>query len=194
MNDWQDGRVPRHLRVHLNARLQPKHRHRLEDLLQAALLQRAPGFGVDGGGTLLSADGEPLSCDIEVDAEAGDTPTADAVAAAIEVLNSHGAPRGSYAVPDDGERLAIGTTDGLGLYLNGTDLPGHFYAASNPDELISLLSGRLRSEGSVVSYWQGPTETALYLYGPSASRMRELISDVLATHPLAQRSRLVPIT
>jgi hypothetical protein len=43
-------------------------------------------------------------------------------------------------------------------------------------ELIDLLSDRLGSEGSVVSYWQGPTETALYLYGPSASRMSERIS------------------
>jgi hypothetical protein len=45
-----------------------------------------------------------------------------------------------------------------------------------------------------MSWWRGATETALYLYGPSADAMRERIADVLATYPLAQRSRLVAIT
>lgn len=183
-----------HLRVHLNARLQPVHRHRVEDLLQVTLQQRAPGFHVDGGGTLLSKDGEPLACDIEAEAEDQHASPAEAVAATIELLTAHGAPRGSYAVLDHGERVAFGSTDGLGLYLNGTDLPADVYATSTPDELTSLLSDRLRHEGSIVSYWQGPAETALYIYGPSASCMSELISDVLATYPLAQHSRLVAIT
>jgi hypothetical protein len=115
-----------------------------------------------------------------------DTSAADVVTVAVEVLNSYGAPRGSYAALDEGERFAFGSTDGLGLYLNGTDLPAEVYATSSPDELIGLLSDRLRNEGSIVSYWRDPAETALYLYGPSASRMSELISDVLAT-PLRNR-------
>jgi hypothetical protein len=43
------------------------------------------------------------------------------------------------------------------------------------------------------SWWKGPRETALYLYGPSAARMAELIADVLARFPLAQRCRVVPL-
>jgi hypothetical protein len=43
------------------------------------------------------------------------------------------------------------------------------------------------------SWWQGPRETALYLYGPSAAHMAELIADVLAVFPLAQRCRVVPL-
>jgi hypothetical protein len=78
--------------------------------------------------------------------------------------------------------------------LNGTDLSDEVYATSSPDELIALLNAQLGDEGGVISHWQGATETVLYLYGPSADRMRELIADVLATHPLALRSRLVAIT
>jgi hypothetical protein len=184
--------VQNHLRVHLNARLQPTHRHSLEDALQEALHERAPGWQVDGGGTLLSKAGEPLSCDIEV--EATHAPRGDVLAVAVEIMNAHGAPRGSYAIFDDGEPVALGTTDGLGLYLNGTDLPAAVYANSSADELIDLLAERLGSDGAIMSYWQGPTETALYLYGPSADVMRERISSVLAMYPLAHDCRLVTIT
>jgi hypothetical protein len=168
------------------------HRHSLEDALQEVLDERAPGWLVDGGGTLLSKAGEPLSCDIEV--EAADSPRGDVLAVAVEVMNAHGAPRGSYAIFDDGEPVALGTTDGLGLYLNGTDLPDEVYATSSANELIELLTDRLGGDGSIMSYWQGPTETALYLYGPSAQVMRERISDVLTMYPLARDSRLVAIT
>jgi hypothetical protein len=65
----EDGQLPHHLRLHLNARLQPAHRHELEVALGDTLLTRAPGWTVDGGGTLLSKVGEPLSCDIELEAE-----------------------------------------------------------------------------------------------------------------------------
>jgi hypothetical protein len=168
------------------------HRHSLEDALQEALGERAPGWQVDGGGTLVSKAGEPLSCDIEV--EGAGAPRGDVLAVAVEIMNAHGAPRGSYAIFDDGEPVALGTTDGLGLYLNGTSLPPEVYATSSADELVDLLTDRLGDDGAIVSYWEGPTETALYLYGPSAEVMRERISDVLAMYPLARDSRLVTIT
>ena len=43
------------------------------------------------------------------------------------------------------------------------------------------------------SHWEGPRETAVYLYGSSAGRMGELIGDVLARFPLAQRCQVVPL-
>lgn len=43
------------------------------------------------------------------------------------------------------------------------------------------------------SYRQGPRETALYLYGPSASRIADLIASVLHRFPLAQRCRAVTL-
>lgn len=160
--------------------------------MQHVLDKTAPGWQVDGGGTLLSAAGEPLSCDIEVD---GEQASPDGVISAMaSFLDSVGVPRGSYAVLDDHDRVAFGVTDGLGLYLNGTDLPGEVYRTCDSNELIDLLEDALGDHGKLESWWEGPAETALYLYGPSASQMRELISGVLASYPLAQRSRLVAIT
>ncbi len=167
------------------------HRHDLEDSLQVVLDKLHPGTEIDGGGTALGADGEPLSCDIEV--EVADSPDR-VVGTVVEFLNSVGAPRGSYTTVDGGDPVPFGVTEGLGLYLNGTELPTEVYENADPNELIDSIDRSLGEEGDYVSYWQGPTETALYLYGPSADRMRQLIAGVIAATPLAQRSRLVPLT
>jgi hypothetical protein len=168
------------------------HRDQLEDGLKTVLEREAPDVHIVGGGTAVSDLGEPLSCDIEL--ASGDFPPADAVTAVIDFLEFVGAPRGSSIVVNGDEPVGFGRTEGLGLYLNGTDLPDEVYETSSPDELINLITERLGTDGDIHSYWQGPTETALYLYGASASLMSERIADVLATYPLAQRSRLVPIT
>ena len=60
--------------------------------------------------------------------------------------------------------------------------------------LSAAWTASLAGAGELYSYWEGPTETALYYYGPSASRIRELIGDVLSTHPLAQLSRVEQLT
>jgi hypothetical protein len=52
----------------------------------------------------------------------------------------------------------------------------------------------LRDAGEMFSYGEGPTETALYYYGASAAVMRERMAAVLASHPLAQRCRVVALT
>jgi hypothetical protein len=179
------------LYVTLNARLRPLDRgDRYEDPLMEVLEERAPGSEVTGGGTLMGSDGEPQNCDIDLELE-GDP--ASGLALVIGTLESLGAPKGSTARMGDDE-VCFGRTEGLGLYLNGTDLPDEVYATSDINELIERLHECLGEEGGMQSYWEGPTETALYLYGPSGARMRELIADLLATHPLAARSRLVPLT
>jgi hypothetical protein len=113
-------------------------------------------------------------------------------AAVISALESFGAPKGSKAGLDGEETVPFGVTEGLGVYLNGTELPDEVYETNDVNELIGQLLDRLGGEGELQSWYEGPSETALYLYGPSADRMRDLIGDVLATHPLAARSRLVP--
>ena len=47
--------------------------------------------------------------------------------------------------------------------------------------------------GSVHSHWQGPTETALYVYGRKASEMRAALQPFLDSYPLCHRARVVPI-
>ena len=179
------------LYITLNARLRPLDRgDRYEDPLQEVLDAEAPGSHISGGGTLLTAEREPALCDIDIDVE-GDAQKA--LELVIRALESAGAPKGCVARVDDGEPVAFGSTEGLALYLNGTDLPDEVYATSDINDLIAALHSSLDGAGHMQSYWQGPTETAVYLYGPSAARMTELITGVLDTYPLAQRCRVVPL-
>jgi hypothetical protein len=186
-----DQRMATFLSVRLNARLRPLDRgERYEDPLQGVLDARAPGSQVTGGGTMLGRDGEPAWSDIDVDLQ-GDPDRG--LALVIDTLQGFGAPKGSTARLAGGSAVPFGSTEGLGVYLNGTDLPGEVYASSDVNELIGQLLDRLGDQGAMQSYWQGQRETALYLYGPSADRMRGLIREVLDAHPLAERSRLVDL-
>jgi hypothetical protein len=45
----------------------------------------------------------------------------------------------------------------------------------------------------VVSHWQGPRETALYLYGQSADAMLARIRPFLDIYPLCQKARIVKL-
>ncbi|HEY0696853.1 MAG TPA: hypothetical protein VGD43_03480 [Micromonospora sp.] len=178
--------------IHLNARLRPLDRgDHYEDPLLEALEQRAPGSDVVGGGTLLSGEGEPASADIELDLT-GDVEAG--VALVVDTLEAAGAPQGSTVRVGDADPVPFGASEGLGLYLNGTDLPAEVYATNDVNDLIAQLLDALGDAGGMQSWWHGPRELALYLYGPSSDRMRELIAPVLASHPLAERSRLVPLT
>jgi hypothetical protein len=89
--------------------------------------------------------------------------------------------------------VPFGVTEGLAVYLNGTDLSREVYASSDVNDLIAALLERLGTDGDMQSYWEGPRETALYLYGASAARMDDLTASVLARFPLAQRCRIVPL-
>ncbi len=179
--------------VTLNARLRPLDRgDRFEDPLIERLKTKVRKLSVTGGGTLMEANGEPSKCDIDL-AFKGD---ADETCALItRALDSLGAPIGSTAlIRGKDKAVTFGTTEGVGVYLNGTELPDEVYQTNDVNELIARLGGSLGDAGEMYSYWEGPAETALYFYGPSAERMRQRMSEVLRTHPLAQRSRIVSLT
>ena len=42
----------------------------------------------------------------------------------------------------------------------------------------------------MLSYWQGPTETAFYLYGNSFAEMKAKISTFIASYPLCSNCRI----
>jgi hypothetical protein len=175
----------------LNARLRALDRgDRYEDPLQEALEAAAFVCEFTGAGTLLSADREPVCSDFDLDVD-GDV--AAIVRLVIATLEAAGAPKGSRLRVDDEESLSFGVTEGLAIYLNGTDLPDEVYATADVDELVTAVVAGLGPAGGLQSYWQGPRETALYLYGPSVDVMRDLTVAVLERFPLAQRCRVVPL-
>ncbi len=179
------------LEVRINARLQPVHRgDRFEDPLAFLLERSFPGSAVTGGGTLVSGEGEPLSCAIEAHVVGDRTAIEGAV---VELLEAQGAPRGSSLAIDHGDARIFGSTDGLALYLDGTGLPPEVYAVNDVNELLDRIHIALAETGALQSFWEGPTDTALYLYGPSVAAMGEALADLLATHPLTVGHRLVAL-
>ena len=67
------------------------------------------------------------------------------------------------------------------------------YKTSDVNHVYEEFGRLLGEAGSVQSYWEGPTETSLYLYGPSYDTMLARIQDFLDSYPLCQRARLEKI-
>ena len=175
--------------LHLNARLQPVHRHTLEDVL-AEMLERR-GFGtVEGGGTAMSPSGEVCSCDIEVYLKYGTERALDALVQAAEYLE---APKGSRLLykGTDGQRYErpLGSLEGLAVYLNGTELPDEVYQDCDVNDVIAQAEQRLGDAGCLMSWWEGPRDTALYFYGASCAAMLDALRPLLDEHPLCRKCR-----
>lgn len=177
----------------LNARVMPIDRgERYEDPLQEALEEN--GFAaVTGGGTMQSENGEIDFCGIDLDlfdVEQG-------VPFICQFLSELGAPQGSkLQYTQDGEQVEVpfGFLEGLAVYFNGTDLPDEVYEQCDINEVYDEFNRLLGERGDIQGYWQGPTETALYLYGYSAEEMRELLADYMANYPLCEKARIEVIT
>lgn len=117
-----------------------------------------------------------------------------AATAPSDTLNDLGAPRGSrLLVEATGRQIPFGMTEGLAVYLNGTDLPDEVYRDCDSNYVHSELNRLLDREGRVLSWWEGPTETAFYLYGSSFLSMRSRLDGFLWTYPLCQRCRIEQI-
>lgn len=175
----------------LNARAQPLDRgdlyeDPLDDVLQAKKLGQ-----VTGGGTQLTETGEIAFCDVEIVlAQASD----GALDEVRKCLEAQGAPKGSSLMIEDREdEIAFGVNEGLAVYLNGTDLPDEVYADCDVNHIYSEFDRLLGAAGKVHSYWNGPTETALYLYGPSHDAMVDSIKPFVESYPLCQKARLEKI-
>lgn len=175
----------------LNARLQPMHRGEFfEDPLDVELKKSQLGE-VSGGGTLQTPGGEIEYCDIEI--ELSRDPSA-AERLVISTLEALGAPKGSKLhVEGKDRKVPFGTSEGLAVYLNGTDLPDEVYKECDSNFVYSEFDHLLEGEGRVLSYWQGPTETAFYAYGRSFETMHHRLAEFLATYPLCQRCRVVQV-
>ena len=174
--------------VRLNDRAQPMDRgERYEDPLQELLAKN--GWGeVSGGGSQLSEDGEIVFCELELLLS---EITPDTLRAIADKLDSLGAPVGSRILSEP--ELSLGSSEGLGIYLNGTDLPDETYRDCDVDVVYSEFNRLLIGIGSVHSHWQGPTETALYVYGRTAAEMRTALQPFLDSYPLCERARIVQI-
>jgi hypothetical protein len=175
-----------HLTLQLNARIMPLDRgDTFEDPIDQVLKELGIGE-VDGGGTLLSKNGEIEYCDVEIYLNERSDTNYDKLHSFLMQL---GVPKGSFLISED-DKKEIGDLEGLAIYLDRTDLD------ENPEScdinrLLSELTEVLRSEHKYGSYWEGSEETALYFYGRSFDKMKGLTVQFIEKYPL--RNRIIQV-
>jgi hypothetical protein len=183
-------RIPAYAQI--NARIMPMDRgERYEDPLAEALAKNGLGE-VTGGGTMQSANGEIDYCGVDIDL----FDISKGIPFVCDFLARLGAPKGSklqYQHRGKGVETPFGSVEGLAIYLNGTDLPDEVYKQCDVNEFYDEINRLLGERGSIQGHWQGPTETALYLYGNSVTEMKKLIADYMDDYPLCRKARLVKI-
>ena len=164
--------------LHLNARLQPVHRVEFfEEVLEELIAKYKLGQFM-GGGTLQSASGEIVSCDVEMMIRK------DKLEQFLTFLHEmDNIPKGSTMIVGNEER-EIGFAEGLALYLNGTELPPEIYENCDINYLIELLEDALEDLVQAFSYWEGNRDTALYYYGSSYEEIKEKIMPIVESYPL----------
>ena len=177
--------------AHLNARIQPLHRGEFfEDPLNEEL-QRASLGEVTGGGTLQMQSGEIDSCDLDIEVTNSSRETATRI---IEILERLRAPKGSKLIIEAGDsEVPFGVAEGMAVYLNGTDLPDNVYKECDSNFVLDEFNRLLGEVGKVLSWWQGPTETAFYLYGTSFAEMKARVAAFIDSYPLCQKCRIEQI-
>lgn len=138
--------------------------------------------------TVASAVGEPMELVIGLDVH---LPDAEQLIAAVLDLEA-GMPRGSTVEIND-KAATFGELEGLALYLNGTDLPDEVYATSDLAAIVGDLRASLEGVGEIWAVWQGPTETALYVYGRDAAAIEAVLVEQQSRIPLMQGCRMVEL-
>lgn len=138
--------------------------------------------------TVASAVGEPMELVIGLDVH---LPDAEQLIAAVLDLEA-GMPRGSTVEIND-KAATFGELEGLALYLNGTDLPDEVYATSDLAAIVGDLRASLEGVGEIWAVWQGPTETALYVYGRDAAAIEAVLVEQQPRIPLMQGCRMVEL-
>ena len=164
---------------------------RYEDPLNEELEKLGFG-GADGGGTMLNKSKEIDYIDVELFLSQTDK----SIPFVIERLESYGAPKGSKLIVREGDQkreIPFGKTEGFGVYFDGVNLPKEVYETCDINLVIEEFDKLLKDHGNVQSHWQGPTETALYIYGDDAELMKKLLAPFLASYPLCKGARVVTI-
>jgi hypothetical protein len=179
-----------HITAQLNHRIQPIDRgDQYEDPLVEMLQPEGLG-SVTGGGTAMKETMEIDYVDIEIEVSGS---VDAAIAPIIAFLEGAGAPKGSKIIVDADRTINFGKLEGLGLYLNGTDLPDKVYEEEDINDVVDGLDAVLDGVSSFDSFWEGHTETALYAYGASFAEMKAIIEPHLAKYPLCQLARIEQI-
>lgn len=177
--------------IHLALRSQPAQRGEyFEDPLEEMLDAEGLGWVVGGETELAEEPAGVRSCEIELSVRDTTPHTIQKIIAMLELL---GAPKGSEIHIPGKAPVPFGITEGLGLFLNGTDLPSEVYESADINETINGLSNAMSGTGVLRGYWEGNRETALYFYGARFDEMKKAALAYSARDPLCAQCRLEQI-
>ncbi len=159
--------------VQLNARYNPDDREAYAELLARQMKKLGLGGPGEGGGTMVSRDGEPLECDFDILIKPGRE------AEVCKLLDgAFFVPKGSKLLIGDAA-TPIGRQEGLALRL-GAEL----LTASGVESEIAALEACLEGVGRYLSAWPHENGVTMYFYGPAYSIMQEKLAAELLKHPL----------
>ena len=177
----------------LNDKIMPIDRGEIyEDTLDAILISKNIGE-VSGGGTMQEKSGEISFCDIEVKLN-GTEVDKTIINIIIEKLESFGAPKGSFlTIEKTQEKINFGKFEGIGIYLDGVNLPKKVYEECDINFVITEIHRLTETEYLVNRNWENETGTALYFYGESFEKMKTQIKDFIENYPLCKNCRIEQI-
>ena len=153
-------------RLSLKMKLQPKHRFLIEEALDFMLHSKKWG-SISGGGTVISNEGEPESCDIEIDLIEYSEEMKNNLLSIAEKLEIAKGSKLSYRSANTNEinydlDCSIGKLEGLSIYVNKADIPEDEGIFDVYNSLINIFG----NNGALISsYGENKDEIAMYFYG-----------------------------
>lgn len=186
--------------INLNMRLQPKYRAHIEDSLDYMLRLKKWGC-VSGGGTSIGENGEPISCDIDIDLVSYSEEMKNNlifIAKNLEVAN--GSKLKYYAKdknvnPEFNVEYPIGKLVGLGVYIDTQVLEDEQIEVDTVIELYNSLINILGNNGALTpSHSENENQIALYFYGEREYEyLLNKITPFLKDNVVGKKSSVVQI-
>jgi hypothetical protein len=110
-------------------------------------------------------------------------------------LEDAGAPTGSelhFERDGAGVVVPFGKQQALTIYLDGVTLPAEIYQQADGAALVDQINATIAGHGGAVrDYWDGPRDTAVYVYGPNAELLWRQLEPALLGDPQCQNARIV---
>lgn len=173
--------------LELNLRIQPLDgaisRSTIEDILIRVLQEEGKGDVTGGGTFMMGEDREISGCEIEINLIDDSQETIDWLLKRLKYFNF---PKGSKLTDGEELNIDIGSFEGIGVYIDGVNLPDEVYARNDVNDIITELETLMGERGSFYNMWQGPKWAALYFYGQSFEEMKKSIEEYTKNHEFFQ--------
>ncbi len=140
---------------------------------------------LSGGGTMMDDDGAILFSEVElVVPDLSD----ERLNQIEQILVDLGAPKGTEFYSGDSETAlrSFGTTEVVGIGLDGSDLPDEVYEGFDVEDFVSAAEAALGDGVTFGGSTMGERYTFFYFHGPSADTIQEGLERFAKTQPICQ--------